>query len=485
MENEEIVNISQKNRFARFNRFIRLNRENRFNRQNRPNREHRICRFSLRNLLGLRRGESLLLLLSMLMAVALNALLLWKYHHRFFICGKVGFYSLFTRTFQVSGFDPYTLIAMSNEQVCFDLSRHPLLLSLLYPFYWLNSWLMDVMGWNCAAILMAAINVAAFVGASLSLFRLLRYILRLKLVDCYALWAAMLGVAYVMLAVMVPDHFCLSLFLLTYTLYRAALLMRFKKPMSAIEAGLLFFLTAGVTLTNGLKTCLAVWFTAGRRAFSVSRICALLLSTATLFALWYWQNEEIVLPQQHRGHQIERKLAEKFPEKMRRVRQHEMERKQKNGEALTHDESFLRYSDISTPRLRSLSDNLFGETFLLHRDYLLQDVQRNRPVFVAYKGWLCPAIELCLVAIMALGFWYGRRERLCLLLASWLLFDALMHVGFGFALNEVYIMAAHWAFALPILAAYCIRRHSLFRLAYIPFGIMLIHNLWLVCEYCS
>lgn len=441
-------------------------------------------RFNPSHTIKLRSGEPLLLWISATMAMLLNALLLWKYHERFFISNKVGFYSLFTKTFQVSGFDPYTLVLMSNGQVCFDTSRHPLLLTLLYPAYWLNSWLIDITGSNCAAVLMAMINVAATMGTSIALYRLLRYIFRLPIVDCYALWASMYGCAYIMLTAMVPDHFALSLFLLVFTLYRAAMLMRFRRAMGAIEGGLLFLFTAGVTLTNGIKTCLAVWFTAGRRAFAPSRLIALALALVTLWGTWYWQHIEIELPQQHRGHQIELKMAKRHPERMQRILKHEAERKQKNGVALTHDESFLRYSDISTPRLRSIRQNLFGETFLLHSQYLLQDVQRNRPVFVDYQNVLCPAIELCLIAIMAIGLWIGRHHKLCLLLISWLALDAVMHVGFGFALNEVYIMAAHWAFALPILAAYAIQRSRWFRLFYLPFGLMLGHNLYQIITYC-
>ena len=36
----------------------------------------------------------------------------------------------------------------------------------------------------------------------------------------------------------------------------------------------------------------------------------------------------------------------------------------------------------------------------------------------------------------------------------------LMHMGFGFGLNEVYIMTAHWAFIIPIAAGYILRRSN-------------------------
>jgi len=44
------------------------------------------------------------------------------------------------------------------------------------------------------------------------------------------------------------------------------------------------------------------------------------------------------------------------------------------------------------------------------------------------------------------------------MLFSWFAFDMLMHIGFGFGINEVYIMAAHWAFIVPIATGCLLRR---------------------------
>lgn len=431
----------------------------------------------------LRRGEGLVMVLSAFIAMALNAMVIMKYHHRFTMGGRMGYYTLFTKTFHVSGFDPYSLIVMSNGQVCYDSSRHPLLTSLFYPLYWCNDALMDATGVNCAAYLMMTINILAVMGASMAMYRLLRYVMRLSIADSMALWMVMFSVAYIMLAAMVPDHFAMSLFLLVYTLYRAGLLIRFKRPMSPIEGFVLFFLTAGVTITNGAKTCLAMMFTAGRHCLSRSRVVALLLACMMLGGLWYWQQTTIEEPQHQRAHKIEQKIAQKDPKRVARERRLSAMRDKKNGKPLAENNALLRQSDVSTERLPSLWHNLFGETFILHEQHLLRDVQRNRPVFVCYQSPIYPAIEITVILTMALGLWYGRRDRFCWMLIAWLMVDALIHVGFGFALNEVYIMAAHWAFALPVLAAYCIRKHPLWRLFYLPALLMLIHNVRLICQY--
>jgi hypothetical protein len=38
--------------------------------------------------------------------------------------------------------------------------------------------------------------------------------------------------------------------------------------------------------------------------------------------------------------------------------------------------------------------------------------------------------------------------------------DALMHLGLGFAINEIYIMSAHWVYIFPIAIAYLFKVHS-------------------------
>lgn len=132
--------------------------------------------------------------------------------------------------------------------------------------------------------------------------------------------------------------------------------------------------------------------------------------------------------------------------------------RQQNGEALAKDIPLIEWSDVSTPRWPSVVDNLMGESIQLHRDHFMEDVQQTRPVFVAYRSAANYIVEALVVALLAAGAWAARRERFFRMVASWVAFDMLMHLGFGFGLNEVYIMTAHWAFVIPIAAAYLMRR---------------------------
>ena len=87
-------------------------------------------------------------------------------------------------------------------------------------------------------------------------------------------------------------------------------------------------------------------------------------------------------------------------------------------------------------------------------------MQQTRPVFVQYRSALNYVVEVLIVALLIVGTWMAHREKFFLMVLAWFGFDMLMHMGFGFGLNEVYIMTAHWAFIIPIAAGYILRRSN-------------------------
>ena len=67
--------------------------------------------------------------------------------------------------------------------------------------------------------------------------------------------------------------------------------------------------------------------------------------------------------------------------------------------------------------------------------------------------------------------------------------DALMHLGLGFAINEIYIMSAHWIYMIPIAIAFIFAKAKgnwLFGLRTIVAALtvyLFIHNLWLIIDW--
>lgn len=408
----------------------------------------------------LRKEERPIAGVALVVFAALNALLIANHWQSFTRGAHVGFWSVFYNHLNMSGYDIFSLIFISCMRLHWNALRHPLFVVVLLPLFWLNRLIMPPTEFNAAVLLMAALLVAADVWGAVLMHRLLRDVVEVRRVDAALLTALFYGFAHVMIATMVPDHFALSLPLLLLTLLIAGRKLKEGKPMKLWQSALLFFLTAGVTLTNGVKVALAAWFVNGRKVFSWRSIAAFVVPTLLLGAIYVWQQDAIVAPQERKIKRIEVAVAKKDPARIAKLNEHNDFVKQQNGEALTKDVPLLEWSDITTDRWQSAVDNLFGESLQLHRDYLLEDVQQTRPVFVQYRSALNYVVEALLVVLLAVGAWTARREKFFLMVLAWFGFDMLMHMGFGFGLNEVYIMTAHWAFIIPIAAGYILRRNN-------------------------
>lgn len=408
----------------------------------------------------LRKEERPIAGVALVVFAALNALLIANHWQSFTRGAHVGFWSVFYNHLNMSGYDIFSLIFISCMRLHWNALRHPLFVVLLLPLFGLNRLIMPPTEFNAAVLLMAALLVAADVWGAVLMHRLLRDVVEVRRVDAALLTALFYGFAHVMIATMVPDHFALSLPLLLLTLLIAGRKLKEGKPMKLWQSALLFFLTAGVTLTNGVKVALAAWFVNGRKVFAWRSIASFVVPTLLLGAIYVWQQDAIVAPQERKIKRIEAAVAKKDPARIAKLNEHNDFVKQQNGEALTKDVPLLEWSDITTDRWQSAVDNLFGESLQLHRDYLFEDVQQTRPVFVQYRSALNYVVEALLVVLLAVGAWTARREKFFLMVLAWFGFDMLMHMGFGFGLNEVYIMTAHWAFIIPIAAGYILRRSN-------------------------
>lgn len=411
-------------------------------------------------MLGLRKEERPLAISAAVVFTILNGLLIYCHFDSFTRGAHVGFWSVFYNHLCMSGYDVFSLIFISCMRLHWNALRHPLFVALLLPLYWINHWLMPQTEFNFAVFLMAALLIVADVWGAVLLHRILRDIVGVKSGDATLLTALFYGFAHVMTAAIVPDHFALSLPLLLLALLMTGRHLQRGTRFTWLQQALLFFLTAGVTLTNGVKIALAAWMVNGKKVFSWKSILSFVVPTLLFGAVFVWQQEAIIKPQEQRIKHIEAAVAKKDPARIERLKTHDAFVKKQNGEALTKDVPLLEWSDMTTSRTRSVVDNLFGESLQFHKDHLMEDVQQTRPVFVSYGSVLSYVVEALIVLLLIAGAWVARRQRFFLIVATWFGFDMLMHLGFGFGLNEVYIMTAHWAFIIPIAAAYLLRQRQ-------------------------
>ena len=213
----------------------------------------------------IKKEERLIAIIALIVFVAFNALVIYKYSPLFLKGGNLGFWTIFSKNFRISGYDCWSYITLSNLRVHFETTRHPLFLTLLYPMYQANHWLMQATGTNFAVFFMMAVVVFCAVYSAIFMYRIFREVLSLTRPDATLLTAFFFSFGHVLVTTMVPDHFVISLFLLTLTLYAVGMRMKQGRAVSEWEAMLLVFLTAGITQTNGAKTIQASIYSKGSR----------------------------------------------------------------------------------------------------------------------------------------------------------------------------------------------------------------------------
>lgn len=358
---------------------------------------------------------------ALLVIIALNVLMISKFMG-LFVDYDIDSWKVFMRNFHMSGFDPITYAVVSDWNIGYNIIRHPLLPFLMYPVYLLNQLLWGITGVNCAPILIGMVLVACAFYSFLFLYRIMREIIGIRPAAALLLCAFYFGLAYVMVTIIVPDHFCLSMFLILLVLYVAGKKLRSHTEFSVREIILLFVITAGVTLSNGALVFLAVLVVNGRKFWKPrALLLGVVIPSILLVAFAFAVNASEEIPQ---------------------------------------DQKVQNWTNRSIPRGETLIENFFGESLQLHRRYILGDALVNRPVIVEYTWGIQYVIEAMIILFFLWGAWTGRKDRYEWLLLGCLAFALFLHIVLGFAINEVYIMTAHWAYVIPLSMAYLLKRRN-------------------------
>lgn len=415
-----------------------------------------IIELSKMNIFKIKKEERIPSLIALLVFVLLNGLFFYKYSNLFLQAHHVSYWQLFAKTYHVSGFDAWSYIFMSNGKLYFEIPRHPLFAVILYPFYLINKELIAAGDTNYAMIFMAILLIVSAYYSFIFIYRVFREIIEVGKKDSLLLSAMLYSFGMVMVSMLVPDHFCWSLFLLTMTLYLAGKAMKEKKQLSAWTIGILSFLTGGVTLSNIAKTYLAAWFVNGKKVFAWKNMVAMILPAILLVGTAYFIYTEIREPQFHTDKKIEIKAHAKDTLQAHKDSIHHAWVLAHTGEPMKK-EGFWKWTDMSTSRSDALIHNMMGESIQLHDSYLLDDMCVNRPTVVKYNYVFNYIIEGIVALLFILGIIVAVRHRFFLMALSWLALDICIHFVMGFGLNEMYIMACHWIFIIPISIAYLLK----------------------------
>lgn len=433
------------------------------------------------NIFKVKKEERWLAFAMLAVFVTFNAMMIASHYHVYTMEAHGGFWSVFTKNFCMSGYDCWSWITVSGGRIHFVTSRHPLYLTFLYPLYLLNDWLIQNVGYNFAVYFMAVIIVFSAFYAVLFMYRVFREVLELRRKDARILTLLLFSFGHVLIPTMVPDHFVISLMLLSLTLYITGKKMKKGQLLTAWQSLVLTFFTAGMATSNGVKTLLAGLFTNGKKVFTCKFISiGVVLPLFLLFGIQQSQYYLLEVPQQAVVSHIESETLKKNPQK---VLEH---KKQRDEWQRTHlgqpvgDGVITKLMDVSTPRIPTIVENFFGESIQLHQRSLLKDVSWERPIFVEYNWSVNYIIEAFIVLLFIVGIVFSYKQRFFKMLLAWFACDLTLHLILGFAVTEVYIMTSGWAFIIPISYGYLLKRLSMKWLKLMRIAlIMLTIYLWI------
>ena len=438
---------------------------------------------------------------ALVVIVLLNALFIYRMHDLFMQEGFGPYWKVFEHELHLSGYDPLTYLGVTDWDVVYQVYRHPLLSFMIWPLYLLNEGLTWLFGVNCVQYLVAFLLTVCSYYSYIFLYRIHREVIALDCRDATLLTAFYFSFAYILMSVIVPDHFTISMFLLLITLYISGVCIQKGREFRWWQSAIFFYVTAGVTLSNGIKVFLSGFFVNLKDFFRPKYLLlAVVLPTVFLWGTAVWEYRTYVLPKEkaraemktRQEEALQKQVAAMSPEDRKTFEAKQARRelrlklqKEKAGQPM-EDHGFLKWTDISTSRWQSVYENLFGESLQFHRQHFLEDTLVGRPVFVRYDTMFNYIIEALILLLALAGIWTGRRRRFLWLCLSCFGVDMFIHLILGFGLNEIFIMAPHFMFVLPIATAYLFKsvNWQWLRLAVVFLTIyLLVYNGYLLTDF--
>lgn len=436
-------------------------------------------------LFKLKPGERLFAAVALTVIAALNGLVMLHYFPELSAL-DVNYHDVARDTFHISGFDAWSYSVVSEWNGWqYNIIRHPLLAIFMFIPFLINQLLIAITGVNCAVFVVGAVEILFGFYGAVFFFRIMREVIGLKTADTVLLALLFYSFAYIMLTVMVPDHFNLTLCMMMITLYISGRLMTDKRCMTIRQTVVMFVFMAGVSLNNGIKVYLAALFTNGRKLFRPRYIVmAIIIPSALMWGVAQLEYHVWAAPLEAAAKQkmkakdravrdsiykayadtastrdtkIIRQEVNKIIKRMAVEKYRRNHANPKIGDPMSKT-GFMAWTDASTNRWRSIVENMMGESIQLNKRVLLQDILKdNRPMIVPYAASYHYWIEALVAVLFIVGIWFARRSRFFRMAFSWFAFDMLIHVVLGFGINEIYIMTAQWAFIIPLAMAYLIR----------------------------
>ena len=250
--------------------------------------------------------------IAMIVIIALNALFIYRMHELFMQPGFGPYFKTFERELHLSGYDPLTYMGVTDWDAVYQVYRHPLLSFMIWPLWLINQALTWMLGVNCVQYLVAALLIFCSYYSYIFMYRIHREVIELQRWDATLLTAYFFSFAYILMSVIVPDHFTISMFLLLITLYISGVCIKKRREFKWWQSALFFYITAGVTLSNGIKVFLSGFFVNLRDFFRPKYLLlAVILPAALLWGTATWEYRTYVLPKEKARAELKARIAKK------------------------------------------------------------------------------------------------------------------------------------------------------------------------------
>ena len=373
---------------------------------------------------------------------------------------------------KISGYDPWVHGIITDwfqaPYVYQDSFTHSLFALLLLPLYFLNIFCTHLFGVNCADYILGMVLVFNSLYSFIFLKRIFSEIVGVSDGDSILLSTLFFSFAYIMLMIVVPEHFPFSMFMMITTLYVSGKKIRNKRHFYNWEIIILYCITAGITITNGIKVFFAYFVVNGTKTF-FSKIIKLFV-----IPLFFMCLVALIIAQLSKNKPMGMAiLSSKYEESTKSLKSevdtskvllfsrdlveiddriHSLNNSTTNstGNLLSIYRRVILYNSSHHSFIKVITCNFFGESFQFHRKGFLND----RMIYGLYKNPINHIVQFTLLFMALWGLILGWKDKFLRLCLSFFAFDFTLHIIFGFAFSEVYIMTPHWAFFIPICIGY-------------------------------
>jgi len=383
----------------------------------------------------------------------------------------------YVTTDKILGYDLWLLSWIKEPATAAASLRHPLLQTFFIPFILLFKVLTLFINVKYAVFILCMFYMCVVSYCFVFIFRILFELLGISRLRAVLLTVLFSSFAHIMIQAFLIESFPLSLLLLILTLYISGLEIYKKETFTPYMYIVLFILTTGVTITNGVKIVVAFLFK--KEAFA-KKVKWMVIMGFCFFAL--------VVPVI-----LVTKYVISNPQKIVATGAPSVKKAQPAGGILgSHTPSALSFIDFKIHLFQSARQNFLEESTMFHTTDFQKDIDKGRDVYIQYSSPAYDWIVLSFYVITAILLILSLNQQYIKLLLAVLSVDVFIHLICRFGIGEPYIYAAHWMFIIPIIWGFLYKNQSLkklyhvFDVVIVGFsGFFLYYNWHMIFDYLS